>query len=74
MTSWLTGRRATRSTSDSKAASSSAAGAASVASPHSAASVPLSESPVRSRRFARPAPIRCAHSAVVGTPQTRAGG
>ena len=35
---------------------------------------PLIESPVSSSRLARVGPILWAHSAVVGTPQTRAGG
>jgi hypothetical protein len=32
------------------------------------------QSPVSSRRFARDGPSRAAHNAVVGDPQTRAGG
>ena len=74
ITNWFIGNRATRSTSASKRTSRSAAGAASIASPHSTAVLPESESPVNSTRFARAAPIRLAHSAVVGTPHTRAGG
>ena len=45
-----------------------------MASPHAAASSPLSESPVNRRRAARWTPIRWAQTAVVGDPQTRAGG
>ena len=74
MTSWLIGIRAIRSSRSSKRWSSSAAGAASVASPHSTAVVPSMLSPVSSSRFARAGPSRKAHIAVVGTPQTRAGG
>ena len=74
ITSWLIGIRATRSSSASKRSSSSAAGGASVASPHSSACAPVSESPVSSSRLARIGPSRAAHIAVVGEPQTRAGG
>ena len=74
MTSWLIGIRPIRSSRASKRSSSSAPGATSEASPHSAAVVPSIESPVRSRRLARAGPTRYAQSALVGTPQTRAGG
>ncbi len=74
ITSWLIGSRATRSSSRSKRSSSRSGATASVASPHSAASAPVRESPVSSSRLARIAPIRSAHIAVVGEPQTRAGG
>ena len=74
ITSWLIGMRATRPSRSSKRASSSSGGAASVASPHSTACSPVSESPVSSSRLARIAPIRAVQSAVVGEPQTRAGG
>jgi hypothetical protein len=74
ITSWLVGNRATRSSSSSKRWSRSAAGAASTARPHSTASLPEIESPVSSRRLALAGPTLPAHSAVVGTPQTRAGG
>ena len=71
---WFTGSKAIRSTSASVRASSSAAGADSTASPHSAASAPLMQSPVSSSRFARWSPSRCAHMPAAGTPQTRVGG
>lgn len=74
MMSWFTGMRAMRSTSASVRASSSARGGASSASPHSAASLPDKQSPVNRRRLARCGPSRAVHSAVVGTPHTRAGG
>ena len=74
MTSWLIGTLAMRSSRASKRSSSSAAEAASAARPHSTAVVPSIESPVRSSRLARVAPTRNAQRALVGTPQTRAGG
>ena len=74
MASWFVGTPAMRSASSSTRASSPAGGTASSASPHSAAVVPSIVSPVSSMRFARCAPIRYTHIAVVGQPHTRAGG
>src|SRR5215207_4084667 len=74
ITSWLTGASAIRCTSASNRSSSSAAGGASTASPHSCAVRPSIRSPVNRSRLARWSPTRNAHSAEVGTPQTRAGG
>jgi hypothetical protein len=72
--SWLTGTRAIRDTNASTRTSSSDGAGASMASPHSAASAPDSESPVKSSRLARCGPSRYAHIDVVGEPHTRAGG
>ena len=74
ITSWLIGMRAMRSRRISKRASSSSRGGASVARPHATASRPFRQSPVKSRRLAFSMPMRNAQTAVVGTPQTRAGG
>ena len=71
---WLRGSSATRRARARPAASSSAAGTASEASPHCAARAPSIASPVSSRRLERSSPRRYIHIAVVGEPQTRAGG
>ena len=67
------GTPAMRSASASVAASSSAAGTERLASPHSAACVPVIGSPVNITCLARAAPRRKVHIAVVGQPQTRVG-
>ena len=60
MTSWLIGMRAMRSSSASKRASSSAAGAHSIARPHSTASRPAEQSPVKQQplRLLEADPVR----------------
>ena len=67
------GTPAMRSASRSAAASSSAAGTAMLASPQSAACLPVIRSPVNMSCLARAAPRRKVHIAVVGQPQTRVG-
>ena len=71
--SWLVGTLAMRPASRSTASSSSSAGTASITSPHSRAGTPSMVPPVSSIRFARSAPSRYTHIAVVGHPQTLAG-
>ena len=72
--SWLLGTLVMRATRAATWASRSAAGTASLTRPIAAASVPVSRSPVSRIRLARSAPRRWTHIAVVGQPQTRAGG
>ena len=67
------GVRAIRARRASKRSSRASGGADSTARPQAAASLPLRQSPVKRRRLAFSTPMRWAHNAEVGTPQTRAG-